>query len=198
MWLCSSSTSIIKDRDPSTHLNILTTRQVPKGQIPPLALPSQAMHLLASPMANTATQQPLARAIDANHHALFGHLHPSYAVDFQSQLFSVMSFDEHSTPPLILGGGVLLYIRCAALSKDSPAWRLYLSQPLNSHYTFGIGGIFLDPSGSISAQGNTTSTRKIFLELSGFCAITGPLGGNRKMFLDLNRTGGCGQLKKCS
>jgi ATP-dependent DNA ligase len=26
MWLCSSSTSIIEDRDPSTHLNILTTR----------------------------------------------------------------------------------------------------------------------------------------------------------------------------
>jgi len=26
MWLCSPSTSIIEDRDPSTHLNILTTR----------------------------------------------------------------------------------------------------------------------------------------------------------------------------
>jgi hypothetical protein len=26
MWLCSSSTSIIEDRDPSTHLDILTIR----------------------------------------------------------------------------------------------------------------------------------------------------------------------------
>jgi len=26
MWLCSPSTPIIEDRDPSTHLNILTTR----------------------------------------------------------------------------------------------------------------------------------------------------------------------------
>jgi len=44
--------------------------QVPKGQIPPLARPSQAMYLLVSPMANTATQQPLAQAIDADHAAL--------------------------------------------------------------------------------------------------------------------------------
>jgi hypothetical protein len=29
MWLCSSSTPIIEDRDSSTHLNILTTRDLP-------------------------------------------------------------------------------------------------------------------------------------------------------------------------
>jgi len=85
--------------------------QVSKGQIPPLALPSQTMHLPASPMANTATQQPLSQAIDANHHAVFGHLYPGYAVDFQSQLFSVMSFDEHSTPTIGPRG------RCAAAYK---------------------------------------------------------------------------------
>jgi TnpA family transposase len=27
MWLCSRSTSIIEDRDLSTHLNVLTTRE---------------------------------------------------------------------------------------------------------------------------------------------------------------------------
>src|SRR6516164_4672363 len=31
MWLCSSSTPIIEDRDPSTHLNILTTRFLTEG-----------------------------------------------------------------------------------------------------------------------------------------------------------------------
>jgi hypothetical protein len=62
-------------------------------------------------------------------------LHPGYAVDFQSQLFSVMSFDEHSTPTIGPRArcAVLLYIGCAPLSKDSPAWRVYLSQPVNSH-----------------------------------------------------------------
>ena len=29
MWLCSSSTSIIEDRDPSAHLDILTLRDFP-------------------------------------------------------------------------------------------------------------------------------------------------------------------------
>jgi uncharacterized protein (TIGR03437 family) len=40
MWLCSSSTSIIKDRDLSAHLNILTIRQInPFGVHPAAGLP---------------------------------------------------------------------------------------------------------------------------------------------------------------
>jgi hypothetical protein len=56
-------------------------------------------------MADTATQQPQSQTIDGNDDTVCGHFHLGDTVDFQSQLFSVMSFDEQSAPKTFLSGG---------------------------------------------------------------------------------------------
>jgi hypothetical protein len=80
-----------------------------------------------------------------------------------------MSFDEHSTPTIGPRG------RCAAVYKMRRSLERFaglarLSQPLNSHYTFGIGGDNRNAETTLTRRFTITS---LWFSKYGKCSFAG-------------------------